>query len=210
REVKSSSFIEPTRDSVSASKIVMTENQDFLEFQDEMAGQDRKERRESQVHLSNEALAALKGEDGEPGPVGYIGVKGFQGDLGPPGLPGPPGPSGRSGDSVGGAGASKAAFSVLRTSKTTPSYNRPVTFDKAVTNVNDDFNLQTGHFTCKVAGVYYFVFHSVSEGNLCLQLKGTYRNAVDLTFCDFYQPSPRHISQVVSGGAVLQLAKGDK
>ncbi|KAL7844272.1 hypothetical protein SRHO_G00228110 [Serrasalmus rhombeus] len=160
-----------------------------------------------QVQLSKEALAALKGDEGEQGPVGDIGVKGYQGLLGPPGPAGPPGPSGRSGDSFGDVDVSKAAFSVIRTRKMYPNHYQPVAFDRAIINVNNDFNIETGHFTCRVAGVYYFVFNSVSEGNLCLKLRSNHSPDVSLTFCDFNQ---RQISQVVSGGAVLELAKGNK
>ncbi|XP_036444877.1 complement C1q subcomponent subunit A [Colossoma macropomum] len=160
-----------------------------------------------QVQLSKEALAALKGDEGEQGPVGGIGVKGYQGLLGPPGPAGPPGPSGSTGDSFGDADVSKAAFSVIRTRKMYPNYNQPVAFDKAIINVNNDFNIETGHFICKVPGVYYFVFHSVSEGNLCLKLRSDRSPDVSLTFCDFNQ---RQVSQVVSGGAVLELAKGNR
>ncbi|XP_066502179.1 complement C1q subcomponent subunit A [Hoplias malabaricus] len=158
-----------------------------------------------QVQLSKEALAAFKGHEGEQGPVGDIGIKGYQGLLGPPGPAGPPGPSGSTGYTFG--GDSKAAFSVLRTNKVFPSYNRPVTFDKVNINIHNDFDLTTGQFTCRIAGVYYFVFSSVSEDNLCLKLRSNGATPVSLTFCDFNQ---RKISQVVSGGAVLELAEGNK
>lgn len=161
----------------------------------------------SQVQLSKDEMNFLKGDEGEQGPVGDIGIKGFQGFIGPPGPAGPPGPVGVSGGSSGDVDTSKAAFSVVRTSRTDPSYNRPVTFDKAVTNVNDDFSLETGRFSCSVAGVYYFVFHSVSEESLCLKLRRDTDPEVGLTFCDF---NLNKRSQVVSGGAVLELARGSK
>ncbi|XP_072518067.1 complement C1q subcomponent subunit A [Salminus brasiliensis] len=160
-----------------------------------------------QVQLSKEALVDLKGDEGEQGLVGDIGIKGYQGLLGPPGPAGPPGPSGSSGASSGHADASKAAFSVLRTAKEYPSYNKPVTFNKAIINVNNDFQLEKGEFTCRVAGVYYFVFHSVSEEHLCLKLRSNRNPELGLTFCDFNQMKK---SQVVSGGAVLELARGNK
>lgn len=157
--------------------------------------------------MSQEALAAFRGDKGEQGPMGDIGIQGYQGLLGPPGPPGPPGIIGTTGGSSGDAGRSKAAFSVLRTNKVFPSYNKPVIFDKAITNVNNYFNLNEGYFTCNVAGVYYFVFHSVSEGNLCLQLMSDSNPPLNLYFCDFNQS---RTSQVISGGAVIKLAQNNK
>lgn len=38
-----------------------------------------------------------------------------------------------------------------------------VTFQRHLVNTNDDFNLGLGIFTARVAGVYYFNFHSMSK-----------------------------------------------
>lgn len=156
------------------------------------------------MQLSKEALAALKGDKGEDGPIGDIGAKGFNGLLGPPG---PIGPPGNPGSSVGSrlSNAKKAAFTVMRNINENPGYNQPVKFNEILTNLNDDFNANTGHFKCKVAGVYYFVFHAVSEGDLCLKLRSNNNAQVNLLFCDYNQRRTS-ISQVMSGGFVIELA----
>ncbi|XP_076835516.1 complement C1q subcomponent subunit A [Brachyhypopomus gauderio] len=160
-----------------------------------------------QVELSKSVLDGLKGDEGEQGLIGELGVNGYEGLLGPPG---PAGPAGQTGPTAGGFGLaaeSKAAFSVVRTTKEIPRTNKPVTFDKEHVNVNGDFKLPTGIFTCRVPGVYYFVFHAVSEGNLCLKLIRDGNSPEDLLFCDFNRLGAL---QVVSGGAVFELAKGNK
>lgn len=159
------------------------------------------------MELSKEELIALKGDKGEDGPIGEIGTIGFNGVLGPPGPIGPPGNPGSSGGS-GMSSAKKAAFTVTRKNNY-PAYQNPVKFDAVVTNLNEDFNIRTGHFTCKVAGVYYFVFHSVSEGDLCLNLKSDSNVKLSLLFCD-YNKRRTSVSQVLSGGAVIQLNVGNK
>ncbi|KAJ8266307.1 hypothetical protein GJAV_G00128910 [Gymnothorax javanicus] len=149
---------------------------------------------------------SVKGDQGDrgfPGPMGPKGFRGEQGEQGPPGLKGLPGPAGDgSGLDVG----RKSAFSVQRTVKKRPSHDVPVPFDSALADINGDFNLQTGYFYCKIPGVYYFVFHSISNGNLCLALKS---NALEdsMRFCDVNQKGS---SQVLSGGGVLKLSRGQK
>lgn len=161
-----------------------------------------------QVELSKEALSAIKGDKGEDGPVGSIGAKGLPGHLGPPG---PIGPPGNPGSTVGGeiSKAKKAAFSVMRKMNSNPSYDKVLNFNEELINLNSDFNRQTGYFVCKVAGVYYFVFHSVSEGDLCLNLLSDNDAKVNLKFCD-YNHRTTSISQVLSGGAVIELNVGQK
>ncbi|TSQ12715.1 F-box only protein 40 [Bagarius yarrelli] len=161
-----------------------------------------------QVQLSKEALAAFKGDEGEDGPVGDIGAKGFSGSLGPPGPVGPPGnPGSSTGEII--SKKDQAAFTAVRKTNKNPDYNRPVEFSEELANLNNDFNIKTGYFTCKIAGVYYFVFHSVSEGDLCLNLLSDNDARVSLKFCDFNQRKTS-ISQVMSGGVVIKLNKGHK
>ncbi|XP_060747257.1 complement C1q subcomponent subunit A [Tachysurus vachellii] len=160
-----------------------------------------------QVELSKEALSAIKGDKGEDGPVGSIGAKGYSGHLG---LPGPIGPPGIPGSTAGGeiSNAKKAAFSVMRKMNSYPSYDKALSFNEELINLNKDFSSQTGYFVCKVAGCYYFVFHSVSEGDLCINLLSD--NAkVNLKFCD-YNHRTTSISQVLSGGAVIELNVGQR
>uniref|UniRef100_A0A8C0IUC3 Complement C1q A chain n=1 Tax=Chelonoidis abingdonii TaxID=106734 RepID=A0A8C0IUC3_CHEAB len=67
------------------------------------------------------------------------------------------------------------------------------------------YNAETGQFTCRVPGVYYFAFQVISSGNLCLSLIRNERK--ELGVCD---SNSRGILQVNSGSGVLQLAKNDQ
>ncbi|XP_048023464.1 complement C1q subcomponent subunit A [Megalobrama amblycephala] len=160
-----------------------------------------------QDELNSVNIEELKGEMGSRGPPGEPGPQGFIGDRGPIGPPGPKGPKGPSAGIGGIVASQKPAFSVLRKTADYASYGQPVIFDSQLSNVNNNFNLQTGYFTCKVPGVYYFVFHASSEGHLCLRLKSDSASPVSLSFCDF---NLRSQSLVVSGGAVLKLSKNNR
>ncbi|KAL4658615.1 complement C1q subcomponent subunit A-like [Arapaima gigas] len=151
-------------------------------------------------------MKGSKGNVGERGIPGDMGKKGYSGSVGLDGPPGLPGPKGLPGDNTGPSAQYQSAFSVLRTDTRLPKYRKPVTFNTANTNLNNDFNVQTGYFTCRVAGVYYFVFHSMSTGNLCLAIKSDILGDTSLGFCD-YNPNAR---QVLSGGVVLELKKNMK
>ncbi|KAG9341471.1 hypothetical protein JZ751_019281 [Albula glossodonta] len=133
----------------------------------------------------------VKGDNGDQGFPGPLGVKGFMGYVGPQGAPGPQGPPGPSGVASDGSGQPQSAFSVQRTKTDKPPNGIPVTFDEAM-----------------VDGVYYFVFHSMSKGNLCLALRSDAFDADEkLGFCDF---NKRGSHQVNSGGVVLRLAQGQR
>lgn len=150
----------------------------------------------------------VKGDGGDRGFPGSMGPKGYRGENGQQGLPGPQGRPGPRGDSSGLDGQHQSAFSVERTVKDKPNNGAPVTFNTVLADINGDFNLKTGYFTCKIAGVYYFVFHSMSSmGNLCLALKSDALGQESLGFCDF---NKKGIAQVLSGGGVLKLTQGQK
>ncbi|XP_073681021.1 complement C1q subcomponent subunit A [Garra rufa] len=161
-----------------------------------------------QDELNSITLQELKGEMGIRGPPGEPGSKGFMGAQGPKGSAGPKGPRGSSGgrEGRGGAADTKPAFSVLRDRTESATYGQPVIFDSELSNINKGFNLKDGYFTCKVPGVYYFVFHASSKGHLCLRLKNN-QNSVNLNFCDL---NPQSLSTVVSGGVVLQLSLNER
>lgn len=160
-----------------------------------------------QDELNSINIEELKGEMGSRGPPGEPGPQGFIGERGPFGPPGPKGSKGPSAGIGGIVASQKPAFSVLRNRSDFASYGQPVIFDSKLTNVNNNFNIQTGYFTCKVPGVYYFVFHASSEGHLCLRLKSDSASPVSLSFCDY---NLRSQSLVVSGGAVLKLSTNNK
>lgn len=159
-----------------------------------------------QVKPNNVVLDEIKGETGSRGPQGPQGEKGVMGKIGEPGAPGPKGPIGSTGKAQRSTANQRPAFSVIRNVKNYPSYNTPVTFNAQLTNIQQDFNLQTGKFTCRIPGVYYFVFHSVSEGPLCLRLKSDSETPASISFCDLNKDSN---VGVLSGGAVLKLAQNN-
>ncbi|KAM6927290.1 complement C1q subcomponent subunit C-like [Xenentodon cancila] len=153
-------------------------------------------------------LMRLRGEKGSRGPQGSMGPKGYAGDLGAAGHPGAAGPPGPHGKSIGHSQQSSnqeahSAFAVIRTSSAYPSYSQKITFDNTVVNTPGDLNANTGIFTCRIPGVYYFTFNSVAKVSLCL---GIASDALDnkVVFCDY----SRRYEQVLSGSIVLQLAEG--
>lgn len=159
------------------------------------------------LQVNEGILMKQKGVMGSPGPPGVMGPKGYSGDLGPEGLPGVPGPKGPPGHVSGSSQFSRSAFSVVRTERNLPRYNEKFTFQSAITSSPEDFDLDTGIFTCKRPGVYYFVFHSMSKVSMCLNLRSDVTDERRLVFCDY---NSRKKSQVLTGGAVLTLEKGQK
>ncbi|NXF72407.1 C1QC protein, partial [Sclerurus mexicanus] len=108
-------------------------------------------------------MPGMPGKDGRDGLKGAKGEPGKKGPSGPPGLPGEPGMMGVAGE-PGMPGSYKqkhqSAFSVTRQTKEHPLKNVPVIFNHIITNTNHDYNTTTGKFTCKLPGLYYFVFHT--------------------------------------------------
>ncbi|NXI30995.1 C1QC protein, partial [Sterrhoptilus dennistouni] len=166
-----------------------------------------------------DGLKGAKGEPGTPAPSTQLGPKGMKGEPGFPGLPGKPGPRGAPGpmglpgipglDGPPGPPGSvkqqlKSAFSVTRQTSQYPLKNVPVVFNNVITNTNDDYDTTSGKFTCRVPGVYYFVFHSSHTANLCVILHKNQRKMA--SFCDHKTNS----MQVSSGGTLLQLAAADE
>ncbi|NXO44412.1 C1QC protein, partial [Locustella ochotensis] len=166
-----------------------------------------------------DGLKGAKGEPGIPAPPTQIGPKGMKGDRGipgPPGKPGPPGAPGASGvpgppgdpGAPGLPGSSKqrqrSAFSVTRQTSQYPLKNVPVVFNNVITNTNNDYDTTSGKFTCKLPGVYYFVFHSSHTANLCVILHKNDRRMA--SFCDHKTNN----MQVSSGGTLLHLAAADE
>ncbi|XP_072281353.1 complement C1q subcomponent subunit C [Pyxicephalus adspersus] len=149
-------------------------------------------------------VGGLKGEKGIKGPQGPVGKNG---PKGPPGLPGEKGEMGPKGDN-GIPGNHKrqyqSAFTVKRSTGEHPERNAPIKFNDIVTNDHNDYNRETGKFMCRIAGLYYFVYHASQSHNLCVTLRVD--DEVKASFCDHMSNS----QQVTSGGVLVQLKKGQK
>ncbi|KFZ55085.1 Complement C1q subcomponent subunit A, partial [Antrostomus carolinensis] len=144
-----------------------------------------------------------KGDAGEPGSPGVPGYQGYQGPHGPPGLPGQPGPKGNKGKAGNILEQPRPAFSASRRSP--PSMGTTVVFDNIITNQESSYSSQTGEFTCRVPGLYYFAYQVISSGDLCLSITKNREQVV--SFCD---SNSRNLLQVNSGSSVLSLAVGDR
>ncbi|XP_052649059.1 complement C1q subcomponent subunit A isoform X1 [Harpia harpyja] len=148
-------------------------------------------------------IKGLKGDAGEPGPPGIPGEQGYHGLNGFPGIAGRPGLKGPKGKAGNILDHPRPAFSASRRSP--PSNGKTVVFDNIITNQESSYNPQTGEFTCRAPGLYYFAFQVVSSGDLCLSITKNREHVV--SFCDY---NSRDILQVNSGSSVLSLAVGDQ
>ncbi|KFO77440.1 Complement C1q subcomponent subunit A, partial [Cuculus canorus] len=144
-----------------------------------------------------------KGEAGEPGLPGIPGNRGYPGIPGLPGVPGPPGKKGAKGKAGNILDQPRPAFSASRRSP--PSKGNTVVFDNIITNQESSYSPQTGEFTCRVPGLYYFAYQVISSGDLCLSITKNEEHVV--SFCD---NNSRNLLQVNSGSSVLSLAVGDR
>lgn len=127
-------------------------------------------------------------------------MPGNPGSRGPPGIPGEEGRYKQKHQSV---------FTVTRQTEQHPVANGLIRFNAAITNPQDDYNRGSGRFTCKVPGLYYFIYHTSLTENLCVQL---YRDNTRMTtFCEhMLQGSKQDSKQVTSGGVVLHLQQGQQ
>uniref|UniRef100_A0A672II03 C1q and TNF related 5 n=1 Tax=Salarias fasciatus TaxID=181472 RepID=A0A672II03_SALFA len=148
------------------------------------------------------------GRDAAPGRkerrASETGVRGFTGDRGDRGEKGERGPSGEC------AVAPKSAFSVKLSQQglTLPlSVGDAVRFDTAVINEQADYNTETGRFTCKVPGVYYFAVHATVY-RASLQFDLMKNGHAVASYFQFYGNWPKPAS--LSGGSMLHLVPGDQ
>ncbi|XP_026718673.1 complement C1q subcomponent subunit A [Athene cunicularia] len=148
-------------------------------------------------------IRGLKGDAGEPGLPGIPGNRGYPGQPGPPGPAGQPGLKGNKGKVGNILEQPRPAFSASR--KSPPSTGRTVVFDNIITNQENSYSPETGVFTCRVPGLYYFAYQVISNGDLCLSITKNQEHVV--SFCDY---NSREILQVNSGSSVLSLVVGDQ
>lgn len=151
-------------------------------------------------------IRGLKGDQGNPGPPGNPGRMGYPGPSGPMGPPGLPGLKGTKGSPGNIKDQPRPAFSAVRPNSV--SRDNVVIFGKVITNQENVYQNSTGRFLCSVPGYYYFTFQVVSNWDICLSIRSSRRNQIQpLGFCDF---NSKGFFQVVSGGTVLHLQKGDQ
>lgn len=135
-----------------------------------------------------------------PGETGLRGLAGDRGDTGEKGQKGQPGEC---------AVAPKSAFSA----KLSEGHALPLTvadvvhFDKVMLNKQGDYNSETGRFTCKVPGVYYFAVHATVY-RASLQFDLMKNGHVVASYFQFYGNWPKPAS--LSGGTLLHLIPGDQ
>ncbi|NWS78765.1 C1QA protein, partial [Crotophaga sulcirostris] len=148
-------------------------------------------------------IKGFKGDAGEPGLPGLPGLQGYHGMHGPQGIPGPEGQKGVKGKARNILEQPRPAFSASRRSP--KSRGSTVVFDNIITNQESSYSPQTGEFTCRIPGLYYFAYQVVSNGDLCLSITKNGERVV--SFCD---SNSRELLQVNSGSSVLSLAAGDR
>lgn len=150
-----------------------------------------------------------KGDPGESGPPGKPGNMGFPGPNGPLGSSGPPGPKGIKGNPGNIRDQPRPAFSAIR-QKPPPTAGNVVIFDKVITNEEGPYQNNTGRFVCAVPGYYYFTFQVISKWDICLSIKSSSSRGQPRSSLGFCDANSKGLFQVVSGGTVLQLQRGDQ
>ncbi|XP_043074522.1 complement C1q-like protein 4 [Puntigrus tetrazona] len=124
------------------------------------------------------------------------------GPRGPPGKAGPAGPAGPSG--IGSSSTGGVAFSAAL--QDAIAKNDVIKFNDVITNLGGGYDSSTGTFTCKTAGVYYFIFSIVKTGqNLRVDLFLNDQTAV----ASAVAVDVLH-TDTASNSVVLQLKAGDR
>ncbi|KAM7401620.1 hypothetical protein PAMP_016922 [Pampus punctatissimus] len=144
-----------------------------------------------------------KGDKGETGLMGFPGKRGQSGEPGEPGTKGLEGVPGEPGERGIVGIHQQAAFSVARGTNEYPERASVIRFTKVITNINNDYNTQTGRFRCQVPGTYYFVYHASLEDRLCVLMK--LDETLLSSFCD-----RRTGRQVTSGGLAVYLSRNQE
>lgn len=120
----------------------------------------------------------------------------FQWLPGNPGLMGPPGPTTK-------CPCNKSAFSVKLSKLPTPA--EPVTYTEVLYNDQGDFKEDTGVFTCRVPGNYYF--HLAAELQHCKMTISLKKNQT--VVLEKHQATTKEYRDL-SGSLVLPLGIGEK
>ncbi|MGH0170579.1 UNVERIFIED_CONTAM: hypothetical protein FKN15_059471 [Acipenser sinensis] len=149
---------------------------------------------------------AAPGEKGAQGESGEPGMSGPRGDRGDPGQLGEKGEKGQAGEC---AVAPKSAFSAkLSESRGLPTnVDEALRFDTVLLNEQGHYDTETGRFTCRVPGVYYFAVHATVY-RASLQFDVVKNNQVEASFFQYYGNWPKPAS--LTGGALLHLVPNDQ
>ena len=105
---------------------------------------------------------------------------------------------------LGASGLEMPAFTALVTTPF-PPVGAPIIFDKLLYNGRQNYNPQTGLFTCDMPGIYYFAYHIHCKGaNIWVALM---RNNEPVMYT--YDEYKKGYLDQASGSAVLPLQPGD-
>ncbi|XP_033639571.1 complement C1q and tumor necrosis factor-related protein 9B-like [Asterias rubens] len=155
------------------------------------------------------------GKAGIPGTAGVAGATGARGQRGTSGAPGVKGEKGDSGSGIESrqilsrAGRRKIAFSVASSNTmTAPAEDAIIQFDHVFTLHGNEFDPDTGKFTCQVNGTYYFVVHAnkwTNSRNLHIKLM---KNGILMTA--LYEDAGYDYYDAASNSILLDLTHGDR
>ncbi|TNN54064.1 Collagen alpha-1(VIII) chain [Liparis tanakae] len=105
---------------------------------------------------------------------------------------------------MGASGLEMPAFTAIVTTPF-PPVGTPVIFDKLLYNGRQNYNPETGVFTCDMPGIYYFAYHVHCKGaNVWVALM---RNNEPVMYT--YDEYKKGFLDQASGSAVLPLQAGD-
>ncbi|XP_076122021.1 complement C1q tumor necrosis factor-related protein 6-like [Alosa pseudoharengus] len=152
-------------------------------------------------------MTILKGDKGDRGERGTPGIQGVEGQPGRAGPEGPKGSKGGSGPPGAPCQRQHAAFSVgRRKALHSEEHYQTLLFDVTFVNLDDDFDMFSGRFRCRVPGIYFFNVNvhtwNFKETYLHVMQNDTERAIV------YAQPSERSIMQ--SQSLMLPMGRGDQ
>ncbi|CAN9505836.1 unnamed protein product [Ophioblennius macclurei] len=159
---------------------------------------------EVRTYINMTILKGDKGDRGERGTPGKGGLEGPPGSRGPTGAKGSKGQAGPAGSPCK---AQYSAFSVgRRKSLHSQDSYQALIFDTVYVNLDDQFNMFDGKFTCTVPGVYFFNLN-VHTWNFKETYLHIMQNEAERAIV-YAQPADRSIMQ--SQSLMLQLELRDE